>query len=132
MAKLRCGDCGTVFESNIQECPTCGCPASACTVEIEQPQPTNGLNSSDSPNTTNSTPINENEQSNPIIEVKRKMHPFEVACYALAIIFAILWLLQPTTSGGYANAYGANQALMKEIAAFGFLIAGRLTAILNK
>ncbi len=27
MAKLRCNECGEVFDSNLQECPTCGCPA---------------------------------------------------------------------------------------------------------
>lgn len=132
MGKLRCPECGTVFDSNLLECPECGCPASACTIVPEQPQTTTDSNSSESSNTINETPPNGNQQQNSIIEEKRKIRPFEYACYVLALIFAILWILQPTTSGQYVNFDGANRSLSFEIAAFGFLITGRLTAILNK
>lgn len=35
MSKLKCNDCGTFFESTINSCPTCGCPAKDCDVVEE-------------------------------------------------------------------------------------------------
>lgn len=32
MSKLKCIDCGTIFESTMDSCPTCGCPAKNCEV----------------------------------------------------------------------------------------------------
>lgn len=36
MSKLKCIDCGTVFDDSQQSCPTCGCPKEACE-EIPEP-----------------------------------------------------------------------------------------------
>lgn len=134
MAKLRCGDCGNVFESNLQECPSCGCPASACSNEPEQPQTTHHTNTNTGSSVTQETPPKEIPELSSPMEEKRKMHPFEIACYCLAVICAILFLLSlgSTTSGRFVNFDGSNQALRHEIAAFGWLIVGRLTGILNK
>lgn len=30
MGKLKCTECGQVFENHLKECPNCGCPASEC------------------------------------------------------------------------------------------------------
>lgn len=30
MSNLKCTDCGIEFNSNLEECPNCGCPASEC------------------------------------------------------------------------------------------------------
>ena len=30
MEKLKCKDCGQVFDSNLNECPNCGCPSNEC------------------------------------------------------------------------------------------------------
>ena len=30
MAKLKCTECGQVFDGNLKDCPNCGCPASEC------------------------------------------------------------------------------------------------------
>lgn len=30
MEKMKCKECGQVFNSNLKECPNCGCPASEC------------------------------------------------------------------------------------------------------
>lgn len=134
MEKLRCGDCGTVFESNLQECPSCGCPASACSNESEQPQTTHHTNTNTNTGSSVSpeTPPKEIPQLPSPMKGKRKMHPFEITCYCLAVICALLFLFTSTTSGGYVNFDGSNVALRHEIAAFGWLIAGRLTGILNK
>lgn len=132
MTKLKCVDCGTIFESNLQECPSCGCPSNACTIEQEQPQTIQNSNANFESRSTNEERQNEFQQSPPPSYRKRKIRPFEITCYILAILFAIMWLLTQTTYGGYGNFDGANSALRKEIAAFGFLIVGRLTALINK
>ena len=53
MAKLKCGDCGTVFDSNLQECPSCGCPSNACTIVQEQPQTMHDSNANFESRSTN-------------------------------------------------------------------------------
>jgi len=30
MGKLKCAECGQIFNDNLNECPNCGCPASEC------------------------------------------------------------------------------------------------------
>ena len=30
MNKMKCTDCGHVFDSGLEECPNCGCPANIC------------------------------------------------------------------------------------------------------
>ena len=30
MAKIRCTECGEIFDENLNECPNCACPASEC------------------------------------------------------------------------------------------------------
>lgn len=35
MSNLKCNECGTVFGSTMDSCPTCGCPASNCEVVEE-------------------------------------------------------------------------------------------------
>ena len=35
MSKLKCNDCGTIFEGTMDSCPTCGCPAKYCVVVEE-------------------------------------------------------------------------------------------------
>lgn len=32
MSRLKCNDCGTIFEGTVDSCPTCGCPAKNCEV----------------------------------------------------------------------------------------------------
>lgn len=132
MARIRCVDCGTVFDSNLQECPSCGCPGNASTIVEEQPEAIHDPNAIFESRPTSDNPHNKSRQSPPPLDEKRKMHPFEITCYVLAVIFALLWLVTQTTSGGIANFDGSISALRKEIAAFGFLIAGRLTALINK
>ena len=136
IALKKCNECGQVFDGNLQECPSCGCPASACSDEPIQPQTehdsyTNvGQGSTIPPNSA--IPPNEFQQFPPPFNQKRSMDAIEILCYVFAGIFALSWLIQPTTSSGYVNFDGANTALRREIATFGFLILGRLTAILNK
>lgn len=38
MSKLKCIDCGTVFDDSQHACPTCGCPKEACE-KIPEPKP---------------------------------------------------------------------------------------------
>lgn len=40
MEKLKCIECGKVFEATASNCPECGCPASECETIIEQQEPT--------------------------------------------------------------------------------------------
>lgn len=40
MKKLKCDDCGAVFDESLQSCPNCGCPKSACHVYEEPIQDT--------------------------------------------------------------------------------------------
>lgn len=35
MSKLKCDDCGTIFEGTMGSCPTCGCPVDNCVVVEE-------------------------------------------------------------------------------------------------
>ena len=32
MEKLKCAECGQIFNDNLNECPNCGCPASECEI----------------------------------------------------------------------------------------------------
>ena len=82
MAKVKCSDCGEVFDSNLQECPTCGCPASASTI-IQEPAETVNNSNSDQ-NSTYSDSQNE-QQSPPPLKEKREMDTLEKVCYGLAI-----------------------------------------------
>lgn len=38
MKKVKCDDCGTVFDETLQSCPNCGCPKSECHVYEEATQ----------------------------------------------------------------------------------------------
>lgn len=40
MAKLKCDDCGQIFDDIMQSCPNCGCPKSACHAYEEPKQET--------------------------------------------------------------------------------------------
>lgn len=57
---------------------------------------------------------------------------FEYLCYILAGICAIMFVSTPTTKGTIVNIDGSNTALRWEIAFFGWLIVGRITALINK
>ena len=30
MSKRKCSECGKIFDSKLEACPNCGCPASEC------------------------------------------------------------------------------------------------------
>ena len=121
MKRLKCNDCGYVFDGNKSECPNCGCPASdSRTVSEEQP-------------TSGNRKQNEIKHSNVHYpDAKRKPKTFEIVCYVLAGICAISFIFTSTTQSGYVNFDGSNIALRYEIAAFGWLIVGRITALINK
>lgn len=129
MAKVRCSECGEVFDSNLQECPTCGCPASASTILQEQTEIVN--NSYSDQNSTISDSQSE-QQSPPPLKEKREMDNFEKACYILALLSFIMSFLVSTSNGWIANLDGEIKELEFVIATFGFLIVGRLTALINK
>ena len=57
---------------------------------------------------------------------------FEYLCYIFAVICAFAFYKTPTTSNGVVNLDGSNMALRWEIAFFGWLIVGRITALINK
>ena len=57
---------------------------------------------------------------------------FEYLCYIFAGLCAIEFFLTPTTRGEVVNFDGSNTALRWEIAFFGWLIVGRITALINK
>lgn len=38
MAKLQCTECGQIFDSKLEACPNCGCPASDCHVINDEQQ----------------------------------------------------------------------------------------------
>lgn len=43
MARIKCTECGQIFESNLNACPNCGCPASECEIIYEEKsEPVNG------------------------------------------------------------------------------------------
>lgn len=124
MNQQKCPECGTIFSAQLSECPECGCPASnffsAEDTLHPQEQGMNyqqAMNDSQHPNQPTPTP---------------KKSSFEIVCYCLAGICAVLFIFTPTTRGGYTNFDGSSTALRWEIAAFGWLIVGRLTAIFNK
>ena len=52
MSKLKCLDCGQVFNDKFESCPNCGCPASSCEVYIEEEQ-TENVNNQNNQNTLN-------------------------------------------------------------------------------
>ncbi len=35
MKKLKCSECGHIFEDSLNDCPNCGCPASECEKIVE-------------------------------------------------------------------------------------------------
>lgn len=35
MGKIKCTECGQIFENSLNECPNCGCPASECENVVE-------------------------------------------------------------------------------------------------
>lgn len=102
MNNLKCTECGMEFNSNLEECPNCGCPASECSVVNK------GVNSS---------PKNKQQVNLPEAKPQR---PFEIVCYVLAGICAVPFFFTSFT------------ALQYEIAAFAWLITGRITAVVNK
>lgn len=58
---------------------------------------------------------------------------FEYLCYILAGICALMFFFTPTTKDGEViNFDGSNQVLRWEIAFFGWLIVGRITALISK
>ena len=57
---------------------------------------------------------------------------FEYLCYIFAVICAFAFYKTPTTSNGVVNLDGSNTALRWEIAFYGWLIVGRITALINK
>lgn len=119
---MKCPDCGLEFDSSQQECPNCGCPASSCKfLEETIPQ-----------QTESNVPQKIEGQNIDSSQPKERKKTFEIVCYCLAGLSTLLFIFTPTSRGGYVNFDGSDTALRYEIAAFGWLIAGRLTAILNK
>ena len=57
---------------------------------------------------------------------------FEFLCYIFAGICAFVYYKTPTTRNGAVNFDGSIMALRWEIAFFGWLIVGRITALINK
>ena len=114
MSNLKCKECGMEFNSNLEECPNCGCPASECSVVNK------GVNSSPQ----------KKQQVN--LPKAKSTDPFEIVCYVLAGICAVLFFFTSTTRSGYVNFDGSFTALQYEIAAFAWLITGRITAVINK
>lgn len=48
MGKLKCSECGQIFDDNLNECPNCACPASECKKMAEANNATvNGLLNTD-------------------------------------------------------------------------------------
>lgn len=149
MSKFKCIDCGQEFDAKFSFCPNCGCPSSSCQIieeetalreepvqqeTTESEQPYAGLQQAQQP-------LNQNagQQMEPLTydipqPSKRRTQPgtFEIICYVLAGICAVLFLIQQTSSGGYVNLDGSNRKLIWEIAAFSWLIVGRLTALVNR
>jgi hypothetical protein len=62
----------------------------------------------------------------------QKPKTFEYLCYIFAGLCALMFFFTHTTSGSYVNFDGSNTALRWEIAFFGWLIVGRITALINK
>ena len=142
MNKFKCFDCGKEFKGNLSFCPDCGCPSSSCQrieeQEMTKEEPIRQQTTNDEQLNTvkqqSSQPYQKNLNSNyPQPQTpKRKAGTFEIVCYVFAGICAFLCMLQQTTSGGYVNFDGSNLRLFWEIAAFSWLIVGRLTALVNK
>ena len=57
---------------------------------------------------------------------------FEFLCYIFAGICAIAFFMTPTSRNEIVNLDGSYMALRWEIAFFGWLIVGRITALINK
>ena len=142
MKQFRCKECGGLFAVGMNYCPGCGCPATVCETvddgvppplddEMPPPPPIDGVAGEKKMGTGRENVQKPPQQPNFIIPEKKKNY-FEITCYCLAGICGLLFLLTATTNGGYVNFDGSNTALRHEIAAFGWLIVGRLTALINK
>ena len=46
MSKLKCTECGQVFDAELSNCPECGCPASECKQEADDEEARNESNHS--------------------------------------------------------------------------------------
>ena len=63
MSKRKCSECGTIFDSKLEACPNCGCPASECELLDNKSPETNEASS----NTTSRQKANkgiDNNQNN--------------------------------------------------------------------
>lgn len=67
MNKLKCEDCGMIFDENMQSCPNCGCPKSEC-LAYEEPA---------LEETPDEQPKTESRQEIHTVEVKKKILPQE-------------------------------------------------------
>ena len=135
MKQLRCNECGTVYSAQLTICPECGCPATDSVVVDEEDSPPNredqvkGKNITMEPERKN---VQRESQYDNHLKPQKKKKTFEIICYCLAGLCALSAIFTSTTNGGYVNFDGSNSALRSEIAAFGWLIVGRITALINK
>lgn len=93
MVQLKCPDCGQVFDTGKPNCPTCGCPADACTRFDPNSQKTEQV--ANEKRTTDTGYVNE-----------KTITTYANIIYWLAVIIGILvWLISVI---GMANAFGVN------------------------
>ena len=121
MSKIKCCECGLEFGSDHNECPNCGCP-------VSQPDKTR-LSAAGNGPTAGIPPYfpQQMPQQMPLPpNMGRHYSAFEIICYVFAGISAVLYILT------FFNYQMSNIALRHEIAAFSWLIVGRITALVNK
>lgn len=149
MSRFKCIDCGQEFDTKFSFCPNCGCPSSSCQIIEEETTPNEETvqqetAESEQPNTDQQQAQQTQtqyaaQQMEPLTydvpqPSKRRTQPgtFEMICYVLAGICGLLFIFTQSSSGGYVNFDGSNWKQIWEIAAFSWLIVGRLTALVNK
>ena len=97
MGKMKCKECGQVFNDNLKDCPNCGCPASECEPLDSTDETNRGSNDTESRHDNQEDVSNNDYLAN---EPRNNGAPFNRTdvrdCYSTAGYYRPWWnILQP-------------------------------------